>query len=122
MCPRPPGSPAARDLITRMLAKNPQMRLGREGADGIKGHAFFAPLNWELLQENRIVPPWQPQVAAADDTSHFDAEFTTMAPADSFVMSGPSLDERDERKFEGFSFVDPEEEERLTDALGAIRV
>jgi protein-serine/threonine kinase len=51
----PPASPAARDLVTALLAKDPARRLGATvGAAAIKRHPFFAGVNWALL---RCAPP-----------------------------------------------------------------
>jgi protein-serine/threonine kinase len=63
------GSPhdaAARDLIARLLDKDPRSRLGsRRGAADVKSHAFFKGLNFALLRSSAppVVPP--PAVAAA---------------------------------------------------------
>ncbi|KAF8762919.1 hypothetical protein HU200_008765 [Digitaria exilis] len=53
---------AARDLIARLLVKDPRDRLGsRRGAADVKGHAFFRGLNFALLRSSR--PPVVPGVS-----------------------------------------------------------
>ena len=42
-------SKAAKDLITQLLHKNPQDRLGSQGIACIKEHAFFSQVSWERL-------------------------------------------------------------------------
>nr|CAD1841521.1 unnamed protein product [Ananas comosus var. bracteatus] len=55
----PPGSAAARDLIARLLVKDPTARLGsRRGAADVKSHPFFKGLNFALLRTHR--PPVVP--------------------------------------------------------------
>ncbi|VFQ94168.1 unnamed protein product [Cuscuta campestris] len=47
----PMVSPNARDLMGRLLEKEPQKRLGcSKGATEIKGHSFFEGLNWALIR------------------------------------------------------------------------
>ncbi|KAL6893550.1 hypothetical protein ACP4OV_007648 [Aristida adscensionis] len=67
--PAPAGSPAphggageaaARDLISRLLDKDPSSRLGsRRGAAEVKAHPFFKSLNFALLRSAPppVVPP-----------------------------------------------------------------
>ncbi|KAG8062848.1 hypothetical protein GUJ93_ZPchr0003g17467 [Zizania palustris] len=53
---------AARDLISRLLDKNPRARLGsRRGAADVKSHAFFKGLNFALLRSS--APPVVPTPA-----------------------------------------------------------
>ncbi|XP_062209362.1 protein kinase PINOID-like [Phragmites australis] len=57
------GDAAARDLITRLLDKDPRSRLGsRRGAADVKAHAFFKGLNFALLRSS--APPVVPPAAA----------------------------------------------------------
>lgn len=47
----PMVSSNARDLMGRLLEKEPQKRLGcSKGATEIKGHSFFEGLNWALIR------------------------------------------------------------------------
>lgn len=51
---------AARDLISRLLDKDPRTRLGsRRGAADVKAHPFFRGLNFALLRSSTppVVPP-----------------------------------------------------------------
>ncbi|GJM95997.1 hypothetical protein PR202_ga12799 [Eleusine coracana subsp. coracana] len=55
---------AARDLIARLLHKDPRTRLGsKRGAADVKAHAFFKGLNFALLRS--ATPPVVPPPAAA---------------------------------------------------------
>uniref|UniRef100_A0A0A9DML0 non-specific serine/threonine protein kinase n=1 Tax=Arundo donax TaxID=35708 RepID=A0A0A9DML0_ARUDO len=54
------GDAAARDLISRLLDKDPRTRLGsRRGAADVKAHCFFKGLNLALLRSSAppVVPP-----------------------------------------------------------------
>ncbi|KAG2547221.1 protein kinase PINOID-like [Panicum virgatum] len=57
------GDAAARDLIARLLDKDPRTRLGsRRGAADVKAHGFFKGLNLALLRSSP--PPVMPPPAA----------------------------------------------------------
>lgn len=57
-----PADAAARDLIARLLSKDPAARLGsRRGAADVKAHPFFRGLNLALLRSSR--PPVVPGAA-----------------------------------------------------------
>jgi serine/threonine protein kinase len=50
-------SPACKDLITKLLNKEPGKRLGsKAGADEIKRHPWFAATNWALVRQQS--PPF----------------------------------------------------------------
>merc|ERR1711971_71151 len=68
----------ARDLLSGLLVKDPLTRLGGgpEDAEAVKGHQFFASINWTDLEKRRVTPPWKPQVTSETDTRYFDSEFT----------------------------------------------
>ena len=69
-------SAPAFDLCAKMLAREPQERLGYRGAAEIMRHPFFAGLDWERLHAKTLTPPWVPAVADDMDTSNIAAEFT----------------------------------------------
>lgn len=54
-------SEEAKDLLSKLLVRNPSKRLGCQGSEEIKKHPFFQSVNWEdmlLLKERPpIVPP-----------------------------------------------------------------
>eukprot|EP00357_Protocruzia_adherens_P026640 CAMPEP_0114984716 /NCGR_PEP_ID=MMETSP0216-20121206/7434_1 /TAXON_ID=223996 /ORGANISM="Protocruzia adherens, Strain Boccale" /LENGTH=632 /DNA_ID=CAMNT_0002346889 /DNA_START=214 /DNA_END=2112 /DNA_ORIENTATION=+ len=81
-------SPSAKDLISKLLTKDPTERLGaNEGVEDIKNHIFFKGFNWEQLEGKSMTAPWKPTVEGACDTQNFDSEFTSEAPVDSMVPS-----------------------------------
>ncbi|ORX49533.1 Pkinase-domain-containing protein [Hesseltinella vesiculosa] len=54
----------AKDLIIRLLRKNPNQRLGhgKDGLQRIKTHGFFRKIDWKKLAEKKLTPPIQPVV------------------------------------------------------------
>ncbi|KAK6335503.1 Serine/threonine-protein kinase [Orbilia brochopaga] len=74
-------SPEAEDLI-RNLITSADKRLGRNGAEEIKAHPFFAGVDWNSLRN--IDAPFKPQLKSMTDTTYFptdDLENVPDAPA-----------------------------------------
>ncbi|WVQ83279.1 hypothetical protein IAT38_005418 [Cryptococcus sp. DSM 104549] len=94
----------ARSLLTQLLNRDPQRRLGVNGAQEIKDHPFFAKhIKFHKLWNKQIQPPFKPAVASAIDTSNFDEEFTSEVPLDS-VVDDSHLSQTVQQQFEGFSW------------------
>jgi serine/threonine protein kinase len=77
----PPGmSRPAKNLLSGLLTRDPETRLGSGPTDAeeIKVHDFFSVIDWEELATGNMSPPWMPPVHGAADTSQFGKEFTTM--------------------------------------------
>ncbi|EWC48446.1 serine kinase CBK1 [Drechslerella stenobrocha 248] len=71
----------AEDLI-RSLITSADKRLGRNGAEEIKAHPFFAGVDWNSLRN--IDAPFKPQLKSMTDTTYFptdDLENVPDAPA-----------------------------------------
>jgi serine/threonine protein kinase len=103
----PTVSETAKDLLSHLLVRNPQHRLGSGEADAqeLKAHPFFMGLAWEDLEGGKLPPPWVPSVMGSLDTSQFDSEFTSMMPIVSPDVRDAYFGSLD-RAFEGFTFVD----------------
>lgn len=98
--------PAARDLLTKLLDRDPQRRLGANGAAEIKAHHFFANIDWRKLLQRKYEPTFKPRVTDPTDTDNFDREFTSEAPQDSYV-EGPGLTQDQQEQFVGWSYNRP---------------
>ena len=99
--------PAAREVITAMLQKEPSLRAGSGDADGdeVKAFEWFKPIDWALLDKRGIIPAFKPSVASETDTSYFDDEFTSQ-PLESMVPDA-AIGGRQPKPtdFEGFTYV-----------------
>jgi len=98
-------SPEAQSLLRALFKRNPANRLGggANGINDIKNHAFFASIDWDKLMTKKITPPFQPTVVA-DDTFHFDTEYTSRTPKDSPAVPASAATHE---LFRGFSYVAP---------------
>ncbi|KAL0580624.1 Serine/threonine-protein kinase [Marasmius crinis-equi] len=100
----PEISPEAQSILTGLLTRDPTRRLGVNGAEEIRRHPFFSNhLDFKLLAQKKIHPPFKPSVASPVDVSNFDTVFTTEAPVDSFV-EGSELSQTVQAQFSGFSY------------------
>jgi serum/glucocorticoid-regulated kinase 2 len=54
----------AKDLLSKLLEKNPSKRLGSEGAAPIKAHPFFSDVDWKKLERKLVEPPFKPEVVS----------------------------------------------------------
>lgn len=59
-------------LVAQLLDRDPVQRLGTHGANEVKGHEFFANLDWTSLlrQKAQFIPALDDE----EDTSYFDSE------------------------------------------------
>ncbi|CAN3355498.1 serine/threonine-protein kinase Ypk1p [Diutina catenulata] len=90
----------AKDLLTKLLQKDPKMRLS-DAAD-IKAHPFFKDIDWHKLLSKSYLPPFKPNVDSLLDTSNFDQDFTNEKPQDSVVDD--FLTQSVQEKFGGWTY------------------
>merc|ERR1711963_1098043 len=68
-------SSEAREIISKLLVKNPD-RLGSvNDAEELMEHPFFSVINWTDLKKKRIMPPFLPELTNELDTRYVDPEF-----------------------------------------------
>lgn len=59
-----------KDLIVKLLNKNPRKRLGHNSTKEIMDHPWFADINWKKLENKKIVPPYMPEIKEKGLKSH----------------------------------------------------
>lgn len=49
------------------MTKNPARRLGctSDGESQIRAHGFFKEMDWDLLEQRKVKPPFRPRVVSA---------------------------------------------------------
>jgi atypical protein kinase C iota type len=99
----------AASVLKGFLNKIPLERLGchpQTGFSDIQSHPFFRTIDWDLLYEKQIPPPYKPQVRSDRDLEHFDPQFTNepvqLTPDDHKVIS-----KIDQTEFDGFEYINP---------------
>ncbi|GAB9469199.1 Agc protein kinase [Globisporangium polare] len=101
-------SAEVKSIIAGLLERDPTYRLGcrpGSGVQDIKKHAFFAEINWELLENRGVKPPFKPRVRGATDIQNFDREFTKEAPDHQFLQQDKRLIVSPKNEFNGFSYT-----------------
>ncbi|XP_051871819.1 RAC-alpha serine/threonine-protein kinase isoform X1 [Pristis pectinata] len=102
-------SPEAKSLLSGLLKKDPEQRLGGgyDDAKEIMQDKFFAGIEWEDVYQKKLCPPFKPQVTSEMDTRYFDEEFTaqtiTITPPDR-DGSMESIDNERRPHFPQFSY------------------
>lgn len=62
----------------QLLNRNPKHRLGAErDAAELKEHPFFKSIDWHLLANKQITPPFKPVVESDESVANFDPLFTS---------------------------------------------
>ena len=114
-----------KDLILKLIAKEPERRLGHKGAEEVKSHPFFKGIHWEDVLKKRLRPPFVPTLTSQQDVRYFrdvlrflkekyenNCEFQ-IGDASETPTPGESLKNNDKAKrghdkFAAFSYADPE--------------
>lgn len=96
-------SPEARDLLEKLLERDPDKRLCDPKV--IKAHPWFKSIDWEKLLMREIAPPFVPPVKDKMDISMVDPTFTSEEPQ----LSVPKESEIGQTlpNFDGFTYVAP---------------
>ncbi|XP_053475475.1 ribosomal protein S6 kinase beta-2 [Ictalurus furcatus] len=110
-------TPDARELIKKLLKKNPAQRLGSSKADcaDIQKQPFFRHVNWDDLLSKRVEPPYKPSLHSDEDVSQFDSRFTKQTPVDS--PDDTTLSDSADHAFAGFTYVAPSVLESLKEGF-----
>jgi len=95
-------SPVARELLQALLKKDPATRLGCGPDDGeeLKNHVFFQGLDWALITQRRLAPPFKPDLTSKSDLKYVEKEFQDM-PVGLTEDTKPPNGKDD---FDGFTF------------------
>ncbi|KAM6176502.1 protein kinase C delta type isoform 1-T1 [Erethizon dorsatum] len=100
----------SKDILEKLFERDPVKRLGMTG--NIKIHPFFKTINWTLLENRKVEPPFKPKVKSSGDYNNFDQEFLNEKPRLSYSDKN-LIDSMDQTAFAGFSFVNPKFEHLL---------
>ncbi|XP_027862431.1 protein kinase C epsilon type-like isoform X3 [Xiphophorus couchianus] len=104
-------SKEAVSILRAFMTKSPNKRLGCVTAQGcedaIKVHPFFREIDWMLLDQRKIKPPFKPRIKTKRDVNNFDQDFTreepVLTPVDDSIIKQINQDE-----FKGFSYFGDE--------------
>lgn len=98
----------AKDLLTRLLRKDPQKRLGASMPKdllSLKKHRFFRKIDWKKLASREVEPPIQPMITDPELAENFAPEFTELSLSPVVAAGEPWPYSGKDDVFGGFSFV-----------------
>ena len=96
----------ARDLLTKLLERNPTRRLGfgPNGAENIKAHKFFKWIDWEQAKNRELKPPICPKLNFESDSRNFDKEFTSLRVDETEQSPSRSIAEKKSTYIRDFTY------------------
>ncbi|KAK2765624.1 serine/threonine protein kinase psk1 [Arachnomyces sp. PD_36] len=87
--------PDAKDLLIRLLRKDPHKRLGYhmpKDLQTIKKHRFFRKIDWKALEAREIEPPIKPLITDPALAENFSVDFTELAFSPVVTAKNPFAD------------------------------
>jgi len=101
-----PMSEEVKDLLTKLLEKDPKDRIGTEGGvDEITKHPWFEGFDFDKLLNKELDAPFIPKLSDdLEDVSNFDDEFTGQDVVHSNIEdSALKLINKNKNKFDDFN-------------------
>lgn len=99
----------AKDLLTRLLRKEPKKRLGfnmPKDLQTLKSHRFFRKINWKALEARELEPPIQPLITDPELAENFAQDFTDLPLSPVLTRKFDDVwNDAQSNPFGGFSFV-----------------
>lgn len=71
-------TPQCLDLLQKIFVAEPNLRLGGGPEDGIElmRHPWFAGVDWDMILQKQIKPPFRPKLVSNTDVRYIDETFT----------------------------------------------
>ena len=104
-------SEEGKQVLRKMLTKDPLQRLGANGdIKELEQHPFFKNLDFAMLEHKSVKPPFLPNVQKDDDVKNIDREFLVTPIGESVkrgdIEIGITSANRDSN-FDGFTYSRP---------------
>uniref|UniRef100_A0A9J8C0B6 protein kinase C n=1 Tax=Cyprinus carpio carpio TaxID=630221 RepID=A0A9J8C0B6_CYPCA len=99
----------AASVLKGFLNKEPKERLGchpQTGFADIMAHPFFRNVDWDLMEQKQVVPPFKPNISGEFGLDNFDAQFTN-EPIQLTPDDDDAVKKIDQSEFEGFEYINP---------------
>ena len=109
-------SEEAKNLIIKLLEKDPGTRLGQEGLEEIKKHPFFYGINFDDLSKKKIKALFKPDINKNDLTNNFDEEYLNLdikeSPVENWIK-----DEEYQQAFNNFEIKEEDDDFEVLDPV-----
>uniref|UniRef100_A0A672K9R2 protein kinase C n=1 Tax=Sinocyclocheilus grahami TaxID=75366 RepID=A0A672K9R2_SINGR len=99
----------AASVLKGFLNKEPKERLGchpQTGFADIMAHPFFRNVDWDLMEQKQVVPPFKPNISGEFGLDNFDDQFTN-EPIQLTPDDDDAVKKIDQSEFEGFEYINP---------------
>jgi serum/glucocorticoid-regulated kinase 2 len=99
-------SEECKDLITKLLIRDPNGRLGASAQDveAIKAHKFFAGLDWNKLLRKEVEAQYRPAIDNSDPTSTLNFHEMKDALAETYIPDGEIKKLGADAQFDSWTF------------------
>ncbi|KAG0345091.1 hypothetical protein BG004_003973 [Podila humilis] len=95
--------PDAASFISGLLEREPEYRLGNQGAAYVKEHPYFDTIDWDLAMRRGLPCPYVPELFSEEDLSNFDNAFLDMTPR--LSPGNHTLSNSLQNFFQGYSYT-----------------
>lgn len=96
----------AKDLLAKLLQKNPTKRMAVDTKwDAFRSHRFFRKIDWPAVEAQTAPPPLCPVITDPALAENFSEEFTRMRISHFDLGEGQLTAPSSELSFKGFSFT-----------------
>lgn len=92
------------DFISKLLAFNPQERLGFNGVDEIKSHEFFQGMSWSDIEAKKVIPLYIPNLERESIKNAEESMMTTTVEEQEqsqIVVNSP----KKKPTYDGFTYI-----------------
>jgi serine/threonine protein kinase len=98
-------SNGAREILSKLMIRDPNLRLGSKGAQEIKEHPFFEGVKWDdVLNRKCGRPPILPIVTKPEDVRNFDRQYVN-EPVIETPVTNPGVLQDQRNEFKNFTYV-----------------
>lgn len=99
-------TPQCKDLLAKLFVADPNKRLGGGPDDALEimSHPWFAGVDWNLIFNKQIKPPFKPKLQSQTDVRYIDETFLKQPLNDSPESMSNSLSLKEGGTWQGFTF------------------